>query len=105
MSFDGQPCAISASIGIALSGQRPDVDMTKLVDDADIALYAAKKAGRGCFRFFDRRRDPEMDDQAPARGRREEDRRDGDRRGDAPFDEELRPANDRRRPTDQARGS
>jgi|AntRauMFilla1563_2_1112583.scaffolds.fasta_scaffold02075_3 diguanylate cyclase (GGDEF)-like protein len=46
--FDGQPCRISASVGIAMTAAydpRPTAD--RLLNDADIALYAAKHAGRG----------------------------------------------------------
>ena len=56
--FEGQICRISASIGIALSGQRIDGEVAKLVEDADSALYAAKAVGRGCHRFFDHRAEP-----------------------------------------------
>jgi len=51
--FEGEPCQISASIGIALSAQRPRDEISQLVSDADEALYAAKRAGRACFRFFE----------------------------------------------------
>lgn len=48
--FRGHVCRISASIGIAARasyGERPGVD--RLLADADAALYAAKRAGRGRF--------------------------------------------------------
>jgi diguanylate cyclase (GGDEF)-like protein len=52
----GNPVIIGTSIGIAIvpgDGDDPDDLMKK----ADIALYAAKAAGRGCYRFFE----PAMD--------------------------------------------
>ena len=54
--LDGSRVAISASIGIALA---PDhsADGDRLLKCADIALYAAKAAGRGTFQFFQ----PEME--------------------------------------------
>jgi len=51
--WDGRRCAISGSIGITLwDGHRP-TDLAALLHDGDLALYAAKAAGRGCHRFFD----------------------------------------------------
>ncbi len=55
IQFGDQQCQVSASIGIALSNQRPDWQLDKLIEDADAALYSAKDAGRGCFRFFEPR--------------------------------------------------
>lgn len=49
--FNGTPVSIGCSIGIAVSpdhGATPDV----LVSNADLALYAAKDAGRGVHCFF-----------------------------------------------------
>lgn len=47
LQFEGKPCRISASIGITVSTSyaRPEAD--RMLDDADQALYASKKAGRG----------------------------------------------------------
>ncbi len=43
---------LSASIGIVTSsGQYSTLD--ELIRDADVAMYEAKEAGRGCFRSFD----------------------------------------------------
>lgn len=53
IAFGADICRISASIGIALSNQRPDHETVQLVSDADSALYEAKRAGRACFRFFE----------------------------------------------------
>ena len=52
MSFNGRTCQISASIGIVLSVGPIGVQATKLLHDADMALYSAKRAGRSCHRFF-----------------------------------------------------
>jgi diguanylate cyclase (GGDEF)-like protein len=41
-----------ASIGISLFPQDGDVP-ERLLQDADCALYRAKRDGRGCYRFFD----------------------------------------------------
>lgn len=48
----GHPIQIGASVGIAIS--RPGRTLADaLVKEADLALYAAKAAGRGTFRFFE----------------------------------------------------
>lgn len=51
--FDGKTCHISASIGIACTAdyvQRPDPD--QFLNDADLALYRAKRGGRGRYSLF-----------------------------------------------------
>ncbi len=50
--FNGETCRISASIGATLSRgyNRPDID--QMMQDADIALYAAKDRGRGCHVIY-----------------------------------------------------
>jgi diguanylate cyclase (GGDEF)-like protein len=50
--IDGQKVAVGVSIGIAIA---PDdaAEGDSLLKHADIALYWAKAAERGCFRFFD----------------------------------------------------
>lgn len=50
--FNGEECRISASIGTVWiqSGRCPTMD--ELMDDADVALYASKHAGRACQTFY-----------------------------------------------------
>jgi predicted signal transduction protein with EAL and GGDEF domain len=58
----GQQVLIDTSIGIAVApndGREPD----QLLKNADMALYGAKTAGRGTYRFFE----PEMDARVKAR--------------------------------------
>ena len=51
-SIDGSRVVIGASVGIALS---PDDGVTSeaIIRNADLALYAAKDRGRGCYHFYD----------------------------------------------------
>jgi diguanylate cyclase (GGDEF)-like protein len=49
LSGRDRPLTIGASIGIAV-GERQTAD--ELLKDADIALYCAKAAGKGCYRLF-----------------------------------------------------
>lgn len=53
IAFNGRSCRISASIGIALAPGGGTGDAAGLLNEADLALYAAKHAGRGCARFCD----------------------------------------------------
>jgi|GEM_PF-304335 len=58
----GHSISIGASVGIAVA--RPGRTLAEqLIRDADVALYAAKAAGRGTFRLFE----PEMQSQASDR--------------------------------------
>ncbi len=52
-SFEGQPCRISASAGSVLASRydRPNPD--RMLNDADIALYASKNRGRAQHTLFD----------------------------------------------------
>ncbi len=47
IAFEGHSCVISASIGISISSDYDRPDPERMLDDADQALYASKKAGRG----------------------------------------------------------
>ena len=49
VEFDGKPCVFGASVGIATC---PDSPLEKLMEDADLALYEAKGAGRNRFAGF-----------------------------------------------------
>lgn len=49
--IDDITCRIGASIGIAVS--HGDETGDKLLNNADLALYSAKDAGRGAYRFFE----------------------------------------------------
>jgi len=62
LKIGGQQFNVGASIGIALApndGSDPD----QLLKNADMAMYLAKKNGRGLFRFFE----PDMDTKLQAR--------------------------------------
>ena len=47
VDFCGQPCRISASAGITVSTFYADPQVDRMLQDADNALYASKRAGRG----------------------------------------------------------
>ena len=49
-SIEGSAITVGCSIGIAIA--REGMDAESLVQNADIALYAAKEGGRATFRFF-----------------------------------------------------
>jgi len=50
-SIDGSRCVIGASVGIAIAPY-DGLNSEELVRSADLALYAAKGAGRGQYRFY-----------------------------------------------------
>jgi diguanylate cyclase (GGDEF)-like protein len=58
----GHQVTTDASIGIALAPEH-GVDLDQILKNADLAMYAAKSAGRRTYRFFQ----PDMDAQAKAR--------------------------------------
>jgi diguanylate cyclase (GGDEF)-like protein len=69
-TINGTAVSIGTSIGIVTSDY-DDRTSDDLMRDADLALYAAKAAGKGCFRFFA----PEMHDAARQRQLMESDLR------------------------------
>ncbi len=60
--FEGKECRISASAGTSLSNFGETLDAGVLVHQADLALYAAKNAGRGQHKFYT----PEMEMESEA---------------------------------------
>ncbi len=46
VQFRDETCNISASVGVVLSTSYDEPDGARMMDDADVALYASKKAGR-----------------------------------------------------------
>lgn len=78
--IDGQEVYATASIGIALwtpAGGDPQ----ELLRQADLALYAAKATGRGCFAFFS----PDMNERLHERKRIESSLRNAAKRGEISF--------------------
>jgi diguanylate cyclase (GGDEF)-like protein len=59
----GHQVATDASIGIALAPKN-GMDLDQILQNADLAMYDAKAAGRRTYRFFE----PEMDERVKARG-------------------------------------
>ena len=78
---DGHHVTIGASIGIALF-PGDGSDSTTLMKNADLALYRAKRDGRGMFRCFE----PEMDAHVQERRALEEDLREAIPRGELRLD-------------------
>ena len=52
MLFEGQVCQIGASVGLTVSTLYAAADANGMLHDADVALYAAKRAGRGRVSVF-----------------------------------------------------
>jgi len=52
MEFEGHPCRISGSAGIALSISYPTQNPDRMLSDADLALYASKRNGRAQATVF-----------------------------------------------------
>ena len=50
--LDGRECRSSASIGISVFGDRRE-SSSEVLQQADIAMYQAKAAGRNTMRFFE----------------------------------------------------
>ncbi len=53
IDLDGTKRQIGLSIGISLADPKEAASAGLLMKQADIALYKAKEAGRGCLRFFE----------------------------------------------------
>ena len=53
---------VTVSVGIAMSRQSTHPSLNKIIQEADRALYAAKREGRNCVHFFDPR-DPQSIDE------------------------------------------
>jgi diguanylate cyclase (GGDEF)-like protein/PAS domain S-box-containing protein len=51
MYYDRRQVAVSASVGVALANDAGS-DSEKLIRNADLALYAAKRSGRSCFKIY-----------------------------------------------------
>jgi diguanylate cyclase (GGDEF)-like protein len=66
----GHQLTADASIGIALAPEH-GIDLEQILKNADLAMYAAKSAGRRTYRFFE----PDMDAQVRARRKLEVDLR------------------------------
>ena len=62
VTFKQHEILATASIGVVLAMEE-DISAERLLKSADLALYAAKAAGRNCIRFFV----PEMDTELQAR--------------------------------------
>ncbi len=58
--FDGKICHIGASVGVALATST-DATTTSLLRDADMAVYRAKRRGRGTVEVFDETLREDMD--------------------------------------------
>lgn len=52
IEFRDEMCRISASIGMVTSSEYIDPDAAKMIDDADVALYASKNRGRACYTIY-----------------------------------------------------
>jgi diguanylate cyclase (GGDEF)-like protein len=67
MDFEGNPCRISASIGMTISTLYPAPLPEQMISDADLALYAGKHAGRGVARLHGPETAPAIDPAKPLR--------------------------------------
>lgn len=76
-SIEGQSVVIGASVGIAIAPEHGTTS-DELIRNVDLALYAAKDAGRGCFRFYAE----DLHAAAEERAELEQDLRDAIARGD-----------------------
>lgn len=53
IDFEGKPCRIGASIGMTISTLYAPPTAEEMLNDADLATYASKHAGRAQARFFE----------------------------------------------------
>lgn len=60
-SFEGRDCWFGASVGIATM-QGAEIKADELLVNADVALYRAKREGRGCYTFYTKKLQQEMRD-------------------------------------------
>lgn len=67
IGYDGQHCQIGTSIGVVLSALDGLRDPAELLQQADAALYSAKRAGKGQLKFADSQIDVGDPDARPAR--------------------------------------
>jgi diguanylate cyclase (GGDEF)-like protein len=51
-TYEGKECLIGASVGIARGTKSDDDTLDRYLNNADLALYSAKKSGFGTHRFF-----------------------------------------------------
>jgi diguanylate cyclase (GGDEF)-like protein/PAS domain S-box-containing protein len=63
LNIDGHDVTVTASVGAVLSGD-PHADPGELLQRADGAMYAAKRAGRNGFQIFEAKLDPMAADSA-----------------------------------------
>ncbi|MDD3799736.1 MAG: EAL domain-containing protein [Novosphingobium sp.] len=82
VSLDGTASEITASIGIAHTHGKTDSSDELLIHEADIAMYHAKRSGRGRYCWFD----PSMESESRFRGELESGIRSGMTKGEfVPF--------------------
>ncbi len=48
----GKECNVGGSVGIAFGAASEGIPLDRYMNNADLALYSAKNAGRGTYRFF-----------------------------------------------------
>ncbi len=73
--FKGDDLMITASLGIATASPGSTESLASLIDRADAAMYAAKKAGRNRVRYAESQRRPDLQAAFPGDGRRAAPRR------------------------------
>lgn len=67
--FQGEICRISASIGTAFYDPGQEATLEQVIDNADVALYASKHAGRGRQTFYEPALRDTPDHLEPPKGR------------------------------------